>query len=54
MEELLLEQSEVIGRLSALCEELTNELAQFKCVEREEILLKEIMKEDNVYENINS
>ncbi|MBQ8488862.1 MAG: hypothetical protein IJ535_03670 [Pseudobutyrivibrio sp.] len=54
MEKILLAQSEIIGRLCALCEELTKELAQFKCIEREEILLKEIMEEDNVYENINS
>lgn len=54
MEKLLLAQSEIIGRLCALCEELTKELAQFKCVEREEILLEKIMKEDNVHEDINS
>lgn len=47
--ELLLEQAKTIGQLTALCEELTEELAQYKSIEAEERRLKNITKEDNLW-----
>ena len=44
MMDILLEQSEIIGKLSALCERLINELAQYKCIEEEEKKLNQIME----------
>ncbi len=52
--ELLLEQAKTIEQLYTLCKELTEELAQYKCVEAEERRLKNITKEDNAYEDITS
>lgn len=54
MTELLLQQSKTIEELTKLCKELTNELAQYKCVEAEEIQLKKLIQEGNAYEDITS
>lgn len=51
MERILLAQSETIEKLTALCKELTEELAQFKSIEAEERRLANIAKEDNLWKH---
>lgn len=46
---ILLEQMKTIEQLTALCKELTKELAQYKNVEAEEKRLANITKEDNLW-----
>lgn len=46
MEELLLEQQEIISRLTELCDKTIAELAQYKGIEAEERMLQKIIEEE--------